>query len=672
MNKKGFLISVVPLVKITLSRDQFFFYSHHEKIPQGSTVKIPFGKRTIRGVVLESKSDFARLGNIELKKIIEIEDESFLTKKQLELAKFISEHYIISLGIVMKSLLVKKVKKRKSKEKTIETKCEPKKITLSKEQENAINNITHSNSLVQKFLLFGPASSGKTQVYFESIKKLIEKNEGQALILLPELTTIAQEIERFGHFFCDNDIAILHSKISKGQFFKNWQKIKSGEAKIIIGTRGTVLAPFKNLKIIIVDEEQDMSHKQWESNPRYDARTVAEKLSELFDAKLVFGSATPRIETFFKAKNEKDFKLLQLFKLDINNKRDARAWGSSRTEIASMVKERWAKNYSPISKKLEAELKWALKNNFQSILFINRQGMSGFSVCKSCKTVFKCPKCERALVYQSGGFHKCIHCTYKSSMFPKCSKCGSNEFQNVGLGTQKIQKEIEKIVPSAKIQIADSSTMKSPKSQEKLWHDFSNKKIDILIGTQMVIKNWDLPNVGLSAIIDADSLFSFPDYLTDEKAFSNISQAIGRTGRTGSIIQGKSIIQAFHDENIVIQCAKDNAYEKFFEEEIENREALNYPPFCHILKLLYQDSDKEEVRQEVEVTYKKLISALGETQGIKIYPPQDSLVSNIRGRHRMQIILKIKKYPGLPKEILSIIEKLKSGWIVDVDPISVA
>lgn len=667
---RGYLISVVPIVKIPLSRDQFFYYSCNKKIPIGSIVTVPFGKRKIQGIVLESKKDFSRLGNIELKKIIEIEDESFLTKKQLELAQFISAYYIISLGIVLKSFLPKKTKKRQSKKDDVTEKLQEKKIILSEDQKNAVRNITHANALSQEFLLFGPASSGKTQVYFESIKELI-KNKGQALILLPELTAIAQEAERFKEFFKDEEIAILHSKISKGQFFENWEKIKSGEAKIVIGTRRAVFAPFKNLKIIIVDEEQDMSFKQWDSSPRYDARKVAQKLRELFDAKLVLGSATPRIETFHKVQTNKDFKLLKLSKLGVNEKRDAKAWGSNRTEVVSMVKEKWAKNHSPISKKLEVEIKWALKNDFQSILFVNRQGMSGFSVCKSCKNVFKCPKCDRALVYQSKGYHKCIHCTHKSSMFPSCSKCGSNEFRNVGLGTQKIKKEIEKISPAAKVQIADSETMKSTRAQEKLWKDFSQKKIDVLIGTQMVTKNWDLPNVGLSAIIDADSLFSFPDYLTDEKAFSHIIQAIGRTGRTGSEIQGKSIIQAFHDQNPIIQFAKDHAFEKFFEEEIENREVLNYPPFCKIIKLIFQSASKEESKQETENVYKKLTETLKENKDLKIYPPQDALLSNIRGKHRSQIIIKTKKYPGLPKEILGILEKLKSGWIIDVDPISI-
>ncbi|MFC1638297.1 primosomal protein N' [Patescibacteria group bacterium] len=662
MSEKGYLISVVPTVKIPMNRDQFFYYEFNEKIPIGSKVKAPFGRSKIEGIVIDVKSDFERMGNIKLKKIEKLLEKNFLTPEQIKLAQFISDYYLTSLGIVMKSFAIKKVKERKPFK--YDTFPKKESIQNTKEQESAINKITeHNKDYVLKknrFLLFGPASSGKTQVYFKSIKQII-KNEGQALVVLPELTSIAQETERYGSFLGIENIAILHSKIPKGTFFKNWQAIKSGEAKIILGTRQSIFAPFNNLKIIIIDEEHDVSHKQWDMTPRYDARRSAEKLAEIHKAKIVLGSATPRIDTFFRAK-QGEVQLLKLPHLAFSKSRNV--------EIVSMVRERWNKNYSPISKKLEAEIQWMLKNKFQSILFINRQGMSSFSVCKSCKTTFKCPKCERALVYQKNGYHKCIHCTYKSSFFPTCSKCQSNEFKNVGIGTQKIEKELEKTFASARIQRIDADATKTIRAQEKIWKDFSSGKIDILIGTQMITKNWDLKNIGLSAILDADSLFSFPDYLTDEKAFAHISQTIGRSGRTGSRIKGTALVQTFHDENQIIQMAKSSDYEKFYEEEIENREMLKYPPFSHIIKILFQDENKDFAQQEVNEFYKEIYE-LG-NEDIKIYPPQDSLVSNIRGKHRKQIIFKVNKYPGLPKKLLGAISKLKKGWSIDIDPVNVA
>lgn len=562
---KPFIISIVPLTKIPLFRDQAFFYLYKEPIANGSLVKIPLGKRTIDGIVLESKSDFPRLGNIQLKKVTSVIEEDFLTVKQIRIAQFISSYYFISLGIVMKMFVPKIAKARKKNhESKIMNQKSADKIELNPEQLSAIQEITSSTNyklLTTSYLLYGSASSGKTQVYFESIKKILTENKkSQILILIPELTIASQEIERYGNFFGLDKIAVLNSKISKGQYYKNWQAIKNNKVQIIIGTRHAVSAPFKNLKLIIVDEEQDISFKQWDMNPHYDARTVAQELSRVYEAKLILGSATPRVETFYKAQKEKiqPLSLPELVK-------------GPTVEIVDLKNEHW-RNWkkvsmvSPISKKLESEISWNLQNNFQIILFINRQGMSTFSACTNCKTVLTCPDCERALTSRIKGNYECLHCKFETGDFPVCPKCQGMSFKNVGLGTEKIEKEIEKIFPSARIARADNESMKkSTKSQEKLWQDFSTGKIDILIGTQMIAKAWDLTNVGLVGVIDADSLFRFPDFRTNENAFALISQVIGRAGRTGSRFRGKALIQTYHPENQIIQWVADRNYAKFYE-----------------------------------------------------------------------------------------------------------
>ena len=664
-NTEKNIIGVVPLLKIPLVREQFFCYSHSHKIPCGSLVEIPFGKRKIKGIVIDSKNDFSRLGNIELKKVGKILEKNFLTKKQLQLAEFVSDYYISPLGIVFKSFVPKQVK-LSNRKKTPITNRSDKTFQLTKEQKTAVSAITTKSA--NRFLLFGDASSGKTQVYFEAIKKMLRTKNSQALILLPELTGIAQEIERYGQEFKAENIAILHSKLSKGQFYKNWQNIKSGKAKIIIGTRQAVFAPFKNLKIIVIDEEQDISHKQWDMIPRYDARTVAEKLINLFNSKLILGSATPRIETYYQAKR-KQLQLLRLMTLQTakNN--------LPQNSIVDLRKEHWknwkkVKIVSPISSELEAEIRYNLKYRRQIILFINRQGMSKFTMCTSCNEVLRCPDCERALTYRKKGNYECLHCKFETGDFPVCPNCQGMVFKNIGLGTEKIETEIEKLFPTAKIARADSSSMKTVRAQEKLWQDFSKKKIDILIGTQMIAKAWDLPNIGLVGIIDADSLFGFPDFYTDETAFSLISQAIGRVNRTGAKFAGKAIIQTYHPENEVIQWATNKDYEKFYQYEIKQRRALKYPPFTHIIKLVFQDYDKKTVTQETEMVYKKIISDVKQNSALQIYPPQEPLNPKIRGRHRRQIIIKANNYPKIPKKLLSNIQHLKSGWLVDVDPIS--
>ena len=682
---KHYIISVIPLTKIPLYRDQSFYYLFKSKISLGSLVKIPLGKRTVDGIVSESKSDFPRLGNIQLKKVLSITEESFLTSKQIQTAQFISQHYFVSLGIALKIFVPKISGSRKTKimeHKAWNIKQRTKEIKLTPEQLSAIREIISSTNYplqATRYLLYAPSSAGKTQVYFESIKKILTTHKkSQALILLPELTITAQEVERYGEFFGATKIAVLHSKLSRGQYYKNWQAVKSGQAQIIIGTRQAITAPFKNLKIIIVDEEQDISFKQWEMNPHYDARTVAEKLADIHEAKIVYGSATPRVETYFRSSqsiahsSQTKFKLLTLPPLQTTNYQLP-----ATVELIDLRKEHWknwkkVKIVSPISEKLASEIAWTLQNKFQIILFINRQGMSTFSACTACKTVLTCPDCERALTSRKKGNYECLHCEFETGDFPMCPNCQGMTFRNVGLGTEKIEKEIEKLFPRANIVRVDSQSMKkSIKSQEKLWQDFSTKKIDILIGTQMIAKAWDLANVGLVGIIDADSLFSFPDFHTNENAFSLISQAIGRTGRTGSSYNGRAIIQTYHPENQIIQWAAEKNYSKFYDCEIKERQNLYYPPFSQIIKLTFKDFSLNSAEKETQRIYTKLNEANLKSQNIQIYPPQAPYNPKIRKRYLMQIILKIKNKIKLPNLLEAELKSLPNGWQIDVDPISI-
>ena len=451
------ILDIVPLTRIPLNRNQSFSYLYDKELPAGTLVSIPLFRRNVEGIILNSRHAFEGLGNIhpvkyaegvpasqvfngvKLKKIIKVLEENFLDKKQLELANFISEYYISPLGIVLKSFVPKRTKRIKNYDLGIKHKKRTN-IKLTIEQNKAVETITQNNL---KFLLYGPASSGKTEVYIHSILALKEKNPNlQFLILLPELTLTPQAIERYGEYFKPEEIVVVNSKISKGQLYAGWQKIRSGEAKIIIGSRMAVFSPFENLGLIVIDEEQDISFKQWDMNPRYDARKAAEKMAEMHKCPLVLGSATPRIEIYHRALNKK-IGLIKLPKLKIPDA--LYAIHETKTEIVDMKKERWVNNYSSLSKKLQSEIAYVLKNNLQTILFINRQGMSSFSVCESCKTVLKCPRCDRALVYGNKGIYRCIHCSYSSSITPECSQCKGIIFKNIGLGTQRVEKEAQNI-----------------------------------------------------------------------------------------------------------------------------------------------------------------------------------------------------------------------------------
>jgi len=673
-----FILSVTPLVRIPMNRDQFFYYLSDEKLPAGTLVSIPLFKKTVEGIVIESKNDFFRVGGMTLKKIEKVLEENFLTKVQLALAKYISDYYIISLGVVLKNFVPKRTKSMSNKpayassfaKATADKKATrekqktngEEKITLTDEQASAVKIITTKQQ--EKFLLFGPAGSGKTEVYIHSILELKKQNpKNQFLILVPEKTLTPQALERYGAYFPEKEIALISSNLSKGAFYANWQRIKSGEAKIIIGTRMAVFAPFQALDLIVIDEEQDMSFKQWDMNPRYDARNVAEKLSAIFGSKIVRGSATPSVEIYFKTQN-KSYSLLTLSD-SYHPKNTTTQKVHSTIELVDMKKERWVRNYSCISKKLKSEISYALKNNLQTILFINRQGMSNFSVCKSCKTVLKCPSCDRALIYTNSREYKCTHCAFVASAIPNCSKCQGIEFRNVGLGTQKVEKEVCDFFPGARILRLDSESSKKKNFQKEAYEKFSRGEIDILIGTQMITKSWDLPRMSLVGVIDADNMLALPDFRTGEKAWQNLVQLSGRVSRPGARFPGRIIIQTYHPENKLLALVAQNDYATFYAQELPDREILHYPPFGKIAKLVFGDYNQKRVVSETERVY-DLLTAKKET--LQLSAPADAFVPNIRGKHRRQIILKFQK--KLPQKSLAILKSLPAGWIIDIDPIS--
>ncbi|MFA4817433.1 MAG: primosomal protein N' [Parcubacteria group bacterium] len=667
------IIDVAPITRLPLSGSQSFSYLHSRKLTYGTLVSIPLFKRNVEGIVTGNRPDFERLGNIQLKNITKVLEENFLDKKQLELAQFISDYYLSPLGVVLKSFIPKRVKQKHKTQNTDIHKQNTKNIKLTKEQQASvtaiIKKINCKLKIVNcKFLLHGPSGSGKTEVYIHTIKKLKEKNkQSQFLILLPELTLTPQALERYGEYFDASEIALLNSKMPKGELYANWQKIKSGEAKIIIGTRLAVFASFQDLKLIVIDEEQDPSFKQWDMNPRYDARTVAEKLAEIHGAKVVRGSATPSIESYYNAQHNK-YKLLKLPELNMPGASAAvDKLPIAKIELIDMKKERWQKNYFTISKQLKAELAYALKNKLQTILFINRQGMSAFSVCADCKAVLKCPHCDRALVYENSGIYRCAHCAYKTSITPQCPNCKNMSFQNIGLGTQKVEREILNLFPAAKVARADSQSMQGKDAQKNLYRKFMDKKIDILIGTQMISKGWDLPNLALIGIIDGDNLLTLPDFSTAERAFQIIMQIAGRVNRPDAKFPGLVLVQTFAPEQAFFKIIAEKNLEEFYAKELEERKSLRLPPFGKLIKLTFQHYNKTRVILEADRIYEILKAKEG--RGTKVSEPQDTFLSNIRGRFRKQIIIKLTG--GISENLKKILKSLPNGWIIDVDPITI-
>lgn len=666
-----YILDIVPLTRIPLTRGQSFSYLHEAELSIGTLVVVPLFRRKVEGIVIGSKKDFPRSGGIELKKIEKVLEENFLTQKQIELSKFISEYYISPLGIVMKSFVPKRVKARNLKlvSSNLDGKTS-KKILLTKEQRLAVGTITNYKLPPTNYLLYGHSGSGKTEVYIHSILEYRKKDKNlQFLILLPEKTLTPQAIERYGQYFSAEETVVISSSISAGLLYSSWKKIQSGEAKIIIATRKGAFSPFNKLGLIIIDEEQDMSHKQWDMNPRYDARTLAEELGRNFSCPIVRGSATPSVETYYLAKKNK-YGLLILpylrFGSKITNEVLDVKCKMPNVEIVDMRRERWQKNYSCISKKLKSEIEYALRNKQQSILFINRQGMSSFSVCESCKSVLKCPKCDRALIYDNMGEYRCVHCKHKTSITPKCEKCKGIIFKNVGMGTQKVEREIQNLFPGVRVSRIDSQAIKEKGYQEKTYKNFSGGKTDILIGTQMVTKGWDLPSVSLIGIIDTDSMLSIPDFRANERFFQNIVQISGRTSRPGAKFSGMVILQTFQPENRLIKAVIERDFERFYEKEFTDRKALGFPPFSGLIKLVFQDFSLKKTFSETQKAY----NFLSKIRDAKINEPQDPLLPKIRGRWRKQIIA---RFSGkMPSSLRVELKKLGPGWTIDVDPISIS
>lgn len=666
-----FIIDVAVLTRIPMTRQQFFSYVHHEPIPAGSLVSVPLFRRTLPGIVLGSRSDFHRLGNFELKKVQSVLVENFLTEKQLQFAENLSTYYFCPLGIMLKQFTPKRVKARGGEQRTASSE-QYKKIQLTSEQENAAATIAANDCT---FLLHGPSASGKTEVYFEAIERIFKNDtEAQALILLPELMLAEDILNRASLRFGRDKIAYLHSDIADGKYFQDWERIRSGEAKIVIGTRMAVFAPFKKLGLIVVDEEQDISHKQWDMNPRYDARTAAEMLSEIHSSPLVYVSATPRIETYYKTKI-RTYDLLKLSRLSIPNTKYQIP--DTKIELIDMRKERWkdfsgkrTPNYSCISRALENGIMSALSQKQQVILFVNHQGMNSFSVCAECKEVLRCPKCQRTLIYDSSGVYRCLHCNYVSDAFPICTKCKSTVFRNVGIGTQAVEKEMRRRFPSIRVARADTQSMKKSGAQKELFEKFSKGEIDILIGTQMITKGWDNPKVSVVGIIDADALLTIPDFATDERAFAHIMQAIGRAGRPGSV-WGRAYIQTFDPLNPLFIAAEHGSYEEFYEMEIQKRQDLKLPPFGKYIRLVFQNSNHATLEKDARMGYDKLIKGLGnDADHVRILGPNEPLLSKVRTTYRRQILLHWRQNSeNSPQNILKALAQMPPRTIIDVDPI---
>ena len=426
---------------------------------------------------------------------------------------------------------------------------------------------------------------GKTEIYLQLIAKVLEKGK-TAIVLVPEISLTPQMVDRFLARFGEN-IAVLHSKLSIGERYDEWQKIKKRQVKIVIGARSAIFAPVENLGLIIIDEEHDMSYKS-DTTPRYHAKELAKYIAEKNHCPLILGSATPDMADYYEAKETEKSNLYMLTKR-------ANDVMLPQIDVVDLRQELVLGNKSMLSFKLQEEIQKNLDNQKQTILFLNRRGYSTFLMCRDCGHVFKCENCNISLTYHKfENKLKCHYCGFETNTPSVCQECGSRKVKYFGTGTQKLEEEVQKLFPRASTIRMDIDTVTKKNSHEEILSKFKNEKIDILIGTQMVVKGHHFPDVTLVGAIAADGILNIEDFRAPERTFQTLVQVAGRSGREES---GRVIIQTYNPDHYAIIHSQSQNYEAFYKTEITLRKMLKYPPFCDIIIIKFQGTNIYELQK---------------------------------------------------------------------------
>ncbi|MGM0775233.1 MAG: primosomal protein N' [Bacillota bacterium] len=518
---------------------------------------------------------------------------------------------------------------------------------------NSIEDIRH-----ETFLLYGVTGSGKTEVYLQSIQRVLEDGK-EAIVLVPEISLTPQMVKRFKGRFGDQ-VAVMHSGLSAGEKYDEWRKIQRKEVKVVVGARSAIFAPFENLGIIIIDEEHETSYKQ-EENPRYHARDVAIKRAENHNCPVVLGSATPSLESFARA--QKGVYHLLTLENRMNNQ------ALPAVDIIDMREELREGNRSMFSRKLLEKIKDRLGKKEQIVLFLNKRGHSSFVMCRDCGYVINCPHCDISLTYHRYNQQmKCHYCGYEASVPNACPECESEHIRYFGTGTQKVEEELAKILPEAKVIRMDVDTTSRKGAHEKLLDQFQEGHADILLGTQMIAKGLDFPNITLVGVLSADTMLHLPDFRSSEKTFQLLTQVSGRAGRHE--LEGEVIIQTYTPEHYSIELAGEQDYDKFYDREMMVRKIHRYPPFFYISLVTVSH---EELMKAVSVTEKitQYIQSKLSAESI-VLGPVASPIPRINNRYRYQCLIKYKREPELGQTLKKILDNYQQeisagGLTVSID-----
>lgn len=640
-------------------------------VAKGSVVRVPFGRadRPVTGYVFQV-SDMDEEHIPGLKDVIEVVPDYSLTEDMVEICAWMRRRYMcryidaVRCAVPPGSLSKRAAPKDPVPEPAKGGDTEP---DLTEEQAAACREIGAQLEAgkTSYFLLNGVTSSGKTEVYLRAVKKTLELGR-DAIVMVPEISLTPQTIRRFVNRFGKEQVAVMHSRLTKRQRYDQWMKVRSGRARIMIGARSAIFAPSARLGLIVIDEEHEASYKS-DQTPKYDAVTTALKRAELSGASVVLGTATPSVISRYRA----DKGLYREVKLTRRHNETP----LPAVRIADMRKELIEGNRSIFSGILYDKTKEALGKGRQAIFFLNRRGYSSFVSCRSCGYVIRCGVCNLSMTYhKSSGMAECHYCGRKMSVPEVCPSCGSRYIRYFGAGTEQVEEAAAEAFPEASVARLDLDAARKQGETNAILSDFRKHRTDILVGTQLVAKGLDFDNVGVVGIIAADITLNIPDYRSAERTYQLIVQAAGRAGRGKE--PGEVVIQTYSPEDRTILSAAAGDYDRFYEGEIRVRELVGYPPFSNILRLVFSGRDEEETLREAERVYRMILESSVPREG-EVFPPQPAYMARLNEKYRYHILIRspLKRTALYRKMIETVkLDRAASGseviMVAELDPYS--
>ncbi|MCB0405507.1 MAG: primosomal protein N' [Bdellovibrionales bacterium] len=642
-----------------------------DRVVPGSLVQVPFGSRLTHAFVL-GFSETSTISDTKLKSVEAVLNESpVFDEKMLEFLRWVSAYYCHPLGETIATAVPKdswRVRKRKTRAITSDPTAglrpaHSERFELTPEQKQVLDEMDrHGHE--KPYLLFGVTGSGKTEVYMNAIERFLNTDQS-AIVLAPEISLTPQLVGRFSDRF-PGQTAVLHSHLSPAERQREWKRAASGEARIVVGARSAVFAPVKNLALIIVDEEQEASFKQ-EDSLRYNARDIAVVRAKICGARVVLGSATPSLESYTNAKNEK-FHLLTLKKRVLDRPLPQCQFVDIKNN------DQLVDSHTPwFSKPLFAKIQDTIQNGQQVLLYLNRLGYAHFLFCHDCGHTEQCRNCDISLTYyRTPPRLKCHYCGASQAPPQTCSQCSGTHIIPMGVGTEQVEQALKHFFPKARIARMDRSVIKNRKDLEEVLQRVADGRVDIVIGTQMIAKGHDFPGIALVGILLADASLNIPDFRANERTFQILTQVAGRAGRAGHA--GEVLIQTLNPDHWVLRAAAEHRSEDFYREESHLRQMVGFPPATRLALLRFQHSNPGTVRRFVEET----VATLAKLPGAKkcdIVGPAEAPLAKVKKLYRWQCLVKCssaKELRALLIQIQQFVDRKKSPvqFAVDVDPVT--